>query len=90
MQDFLDDLLFYCTQKSCPPYHDPQYQARFDAVNQLEDQIQAALGNDFLIRYDLAYHQYREWECQDIFLQGLRFGVQFAMTVLGQSGPHRP
>lgn len=82
MQDFLSDLLSYCTEHSHPPCDDPQYQADFAAFNQLDIQIQAALGDDFLTRYEQLSHQYREWEYQDIFLQGLRFGIHFAFAVL--------
>ena len=82
MQDFLSDLLSYCTEHSHPPFDNPQYQADFAAVHKLELQIQSVLGDDFLTRYEQASYQYREWECQDIFLQGLRFGVQFAFAVL--------
>ena len=84
MNDFLDDLHFFCTERLTPPQV-PSYQAAIKTVCGLEDEIEQTLGKDFYSRLDQAYHEIYRWEMLQSFQAGLRFGADFTHTVWGQS-----
>ena len=90
MNDFLTGLLFYCTEQISPPSRDAQYLADREAFSELCLEIQTALGEDFLNRYQKASYQFGRWEDLAIFRQGLRFGAQYALEVLDQSSTSMP
>lgn len=90
MRSFLSDLLQYCTAHSAPPSGNPQYKADLAQVCALEEQIQEALGEDFLTQYGLALYRFSSWELLDVFQQGLRFGAQFSMEIMAQSSTSMP
>lgn len=81
-EDFLNDLYCYCTEQMEPPPHDPERQKAVNEFLTLEEAIQAALGHDFLTRYQWAEFQANSWQERAAFLQGLRFGARFMLTVL--------
>lgn len=84
MNQFLDDLHFFCTEHLAPP-EDPAYQTGMEALSGMEAQIERALGMDFFRRYDALSYQMRQWEALESFRAGLRFGGDFAAAVWGQS-----
>ena len=84
MNQFLDDLHFFCTEHLAPP-EDASYRAGMDTLCGMEAQIERALGKDFFRRYDELSYQMRQWEALESFRAGLRFGADFAGEVWGQS-----
>ena len=84
MNDFLDDLHFYCTERLTPPQV-PSYQAAMQTICGLEAEIEQALGKDFYNRLDQTYQEIYRWEILQSFQAGLRFGADFTRTVWGHS-----
>ena len=74
MNNFLDELFFYCIQREPPP-HDAGYRADRDTLAQMEEQIEAVMGQEFWERYAQAAFQCGAWEDETAFRMGLRFGV---------------
>ena len=84
MNQFLDDLHFFCTEHLAPP-NGAEYKTGMEALCEMEAQIERALGKDFFRRYDELSYQMRQWEALESFRAGLRFGADFAGEVWGQS-----
>lgn len=80
MNDFLDQLYFYCLQKEPPP-RDTRYQADRDALAKMEEQIEAAMGQEFWERYARAAFKCGEREDRTAFRAGLRLGVNLMQSV---------
>lgn len=80
MNTFLDELYFYCLQKE-PPSRDARYQADRDALAQMEEQIEAAMGQEFWERYTRAVFKCGERDEKNAFRAGLRFGVNLMRSV---------
>lgn len=84
MNQFLDDLHFFCTEHLAPP-KDAEYRSGMEALCGMEAQIERALGENFFRRYDERSYQMRQWEVLESFRAGLRFGADFTGEVWGQS-----
>ena len=84
MNQFLDDLHFFCTEHLAPP-NGAEYKTGMEALCEMEAQIERALGKDFFRRYDERSYQMRQWEVLESFRAGLRFGADFTGEVWGQS-----
>ena len=84
MNQFLDDLHFFCTEHLAPP-NGAEYKTGMEALCEMEAQIERALGKDFFRRYDELSYQMRQWEVLESFRAGLRFGADFAWEVCDQS-----
>lgn len=82
MTNFLDELFLYCIQKEPPP-HDARYHADRDALAQMEEQIEAAVGQEFWERYTRAAFKCGEREDKTAFRAGLRFGMELMGNVQG-------
>ena len=80
MNGFLDKLFFYCIQKEPPP-RDAQYRADRDTLAQMEEQIEAVMGQEFWERYARAAFQCGEQEEASAFRAGLRFGVDLIQNL---------
>ena len=84
MDQFLDDLHFFCTENTAPPKA-PDYEANMKALCTMEEQLKQAIGRDFFRQYDEAIHQVQQRELLESFRAGLRFGADFALEVWGHS-----
>ena len=82
--DFLSDLCFYCTDSISRPEDEEQKQALAE-YETLEQELIQAMGMDFVDRYLNARLRARAWEHDAIFLAGLRFGVNFMLTLFPYS-----
>lgn len=80
MNEFLDELFLHCIQKEPPP-RDARYQADRDALAQMEEQIEAAVGQEFWERYTRAAFKCGERDEKNAFRAGLRFGVNLMRSV---------
>ena len=80
MTNFLDELFLHCIQKEPPP-RDARYQADRDTLAKLEEQIEAAVGQEFWERYTRAAFKCGEREEKNAFRAGLRFGVNLMRSV---------
>lgn len=80
MNQFLDDLEFYCTASLAPPA-DPAYHTALEAYCTMEAQIKAAMGADFLNRFAETAAQLHHRDALQAFHAGLRFGANFVKTV---------
>lgn len=80
MNEFLDELFLHCIQKEPPP-RDARYHADRDALAQMEEQIEAAMGPEFWERYTRAAFKCGEREDRTAFRAGLRFGVNLMRSV---------
>lgn len=84
MSQFLDDLRFYCTERITAP-DDPKYRAAAEKLCALDDQMEQALGRDFLLEYGRIQGDVQDWEFLETFRAGLRFGASFMLELWGQS-----
>lgn len=75
MNEFLDELFLHYIQKEPPP-RDARYQADRDALAKMEEQIEAAMGQEFWERYARAAFKCGEREDRTAFRAGLRLGVE--------------
>lgn len=90
MNDFLDQLYFYCLQKEPPP-RDARYQADRDALTQMEEGLEAAVGQEFWEQYMRAAFNCGERDEKNAFRAGLRFGVNLMRSVQrGCRGRYHP
>ena len=82
--DFLSDLCFRCTESiSCPTDRaQKQAQKEYEA---LEQKLIQTMGLRFVDRYQNALLRTRAWEDDAVFLAGLRFGVNFMLTLFPYS-----
>lgn len=80
MNQFLDDLEFYCTASLIPPA-DPEYRAALEEYCTMEAQIEAAMGAEFLERFTTVGSLFRHRDALQTFQAGLRFGADFVRTV---------
>lgn len=80
MNEFLDELFLHCIQKEPPP-RDARYQADRDALAQMEEQIEAAVGQEFWEQYMRAAFKCGERDEKTAFRAGLRFGVNLMRSV---------
>lgn len=80
MNEFLDELFLHCIQKEPLP-RDARYQADRDALAQMEEQIEAAVGQEFWEQYIRAAFKCGEREEKNAFRAGLRFGVNLMRSV---------
>lgn len=82
MKNFVSDLyLHYSEQLSFPT--DPEQLAVMEQYHTLEDQIEAAMGEDFLSKFQRAEHDRACYELEETFLMGLQVGIQFMGALLG-------
>lgn len=84
MNQFLDDLHFFCTA-DMPPPADPAYRAAMNALCAMEEQIEKGMGKDFFLRYDEVSHQVQMGQLLESFRAGLRFSADFTLEIWGQS-----
>lgn len=84
MNQFLDDLEFFCTESLKPPAG-LEYQSALNVICSVEPQLEAALGREALRQYSDAVYRVHHWELLQTFRAGLRFGADFVLTVWGQS-----
>lgn len=84
MNQFLDDLHFFCTA-DMPPPTGPEYRAAMKDLCGMEEQIEQAMGRDFFLRYGETNHQAQKWELLESFRAGLRFGAGLALELWGHS-----
>ena len=80
MTIFLDELFLHCIQKEPPP-RDARYQADRDALEKMEEQIEAVVGQEFWEQYIRAAFKCGEREEKNAFRAGLRFGVNLMRSV---------
>lgn len=80
MTNFLDELFLHCIQKEPPP-RDARYQADRDALAQMEEQIEAVMGQEFWERYAQASFKCGVREDRTAFRAGLRLGVNLMQSV---------
>ena len=59
MNQFLDDLHFFCTEHLAPP-KDAEYRSGMEALCGMEAQIERALGENLFRRYDELSYQMRQ------------------------------
>lgn len=81
MNDFLDELFLFSLEKEPPTPRDARYQADRDALTKMEEQIEAAVGQEFWERYTRAAFKCGEREEKTAFRAGLRFGVNLMRSV---------
>ena len=84
MNDFLDDLHFFCTSQLLPP-DTPVYKSAMETLCAMENQITQALGKGFCRQLDETVYEVYRWEILQAFQAGLRFGADFARTVWDHS-----
>ena len=82
--DFLSDLCFHCTESLSVPTDRAQKQAQKE-YEALEQKFIQTMGWQFVERYQRALFRVNAWEDDAVFLAGLRFGVNFMLTVLPYS-----
>lgn len=80
MNEFLDELFLHCMQREPLP-RDARYQADRDTLAQMEEQIEAAMGQEFWERYARAAFKCGEREDRTAFRAGLRLGVNLMRSV---------
>lgn len=79
MDDFLDDLLFFCQQKErFSP--DIDYNRDWDTLEELGEQVEATMGEDLWKRYSDAALRCGKWESAAAFRSGLRLGIQLVLS----------
>lgn len=78
MNDFLNDLYFYCLQKEPISYNLHRHRD-YAALEELEKQIETAMGKDFWKQYSEITLQCGRWESADAFRSGLRFGLELIL-----------
>lgn len=82
MNDFISDLyLHYSDQLSYPT--DPERLAVIEQYHTLEDQIETAMGVDFLSKFQQSEHNKIWYELEESFQKGLQVGIQFMGALLG-------
>lgn len=80
MNEFLDELFLHCMQKEPPP-RNARYHADRDALTKMEEQIEAAVGQEFWERYTWTAFKCGERDEKNAFRAGLRFGVNLMRNV---------
>ena len=83
MTDYLNDLYCAFIQDIRPPKGDPEYEQAIQTYMHLEEEVKEKLGLDLLTQYQRAHNDAFQWEKDEIFTCGLRFGAQFMLAVLG-------
>lgn len=78
--DFLSDLCWYCTQDAPYPT-DPEFEKTMAEFLTLEEECRRVMGGGFTDRYEAARIDAYEWQEEDVFLRGLRFGVNLMLDV---------
>ena len=82
--NFLSDLCFQCMESIRRP-DDAEQQQIQQEYEALEKKFVQTMGRKFVDRYQTACFRTVAWEDEAIFLPGLRFGVNFMLTVLPYS-----
>ena len=80
MTNFLDEIFLHCIQKEPPP-RDARYQADRDALVKMEEELEAAVGQEFWEQYMRAAFKCGERDEKNAFRAGLRFGVNLMRSV---------
>lgn len=84
MDTFLSDLYWHCIQP-LPFSQDPEQEKAREEYQLLQEQVQEAMGAEFLFQYQRAEFFAHEGDHQTAFLQGLRFGARFMQLLPDQS-----
>lgn len=80
MNRFLNDLSFHCTERMAPP-NSPEYQKAAEKMLQLDEELQNHMGWDFSEQYHCVADNIQNFQMDEVFLQGVKFGVQFMLMV---------
>ena len=81
LDKFIDDLDFYCTERLSPP-ENRLYQKQMARLEELEQQIIAALGPDFYEEFQQLIWDSRDWALTAHFREGLKFGVNIGLIAV--------
>lgn len=84
MNDFIRDLYHYCSEQPDPPRTRKQ-QKISEKILRLEDELKQQVGLDLLTRYQCAVDEFYDFQFNEAFLHGIRFGAQFMLSVFPQS-----
>jgi len=84
MNQLIRDLCFFCAEHMEVP-KDQNYQKALDEVLSLEEEIKQQIGYELLTQYQCTVDKLYNFESDEIFLKGMRFGAQLMAAIFPQS-----